>query len=215
VVAPKLLALGLIRLILPVAAPGHLCREDGSLSAALIIRSKPGALIQYKRGCVRVKESPYAAEMNTTISTVVDGIAVNLLRLHGLGLRNIVVANLASMACSPYITVASNYTACSRNSTLAFETRHHNALLVRRVRLLKRQLRGANFVIVDQTKAFQHIFHHGSQYGKIRETQTCKSIETVSDAFLQFFILNKFVGVIMQGWVLQHGVLQLRLLNFE
>jgi phospholipase/lecithinase/hemolysin len=100
------------------------------------------------------------------VTTVVDGIALNLVRLHGLGFRNIVVANLASMACSPYITVASNYTSCSSNSTLAYESSTHNALLARRVRLLKQELRGASFVIVDQTKAFEHIFHHGAQYGK-------------------------------------------------
>jgi len=119
-----------------------------------------------------VKESAYASETNTTITTVVDGIALNLVRLHGLGLRNIVVANLANMACSPFNTVASNYTACSSNSTVAFETSQHNELLVRRVRLLNQQLHGANFIIVDQTKAFYHIFHHSAQYGKILEPQT-------------------------------------------
>lgn len=111
------------------------------------------------------KESEYATEMKTTVTTVVDGIALNLARLHSLGFRYIIVANLASMSCSPYITVQSKYTSCSRNASLAFETLNHNLLLEQRVKLLNRHLRGAHFVIVNQTKAFEHIFHHGSQYG--------------------------------------------------
>jgi hypothetical protein len=83
---------------------------------------------------------------------VVDGIALSLMRLHGLEFCHIVVATLASKACSPYITVASNYTACSSSSTLAYESSTHNALLARHVHLLKQELRSASFVIMDQTQ---------------------------------------------------------------
>jgi hypothetical protein len=83
---------------------------------------------------------------------VVDGIGLRLVRFHSLGFCHIVVATLASKAYSSYITVASNYTACSSSSTLAYESSTHNALLARRMRLLKQELQSASFVIVDQTQ---------------------------------------------------------------
>lgn len=100
------------------------------------------------------------------MTTVVDKIALNIVRLHGLGIRSIIVSNLAVMACSPYITVASNYSSCSRNTTLLNETLQHNALLEKRIQLLKHTLHGSHLVIVNQTKAFQFLFEHGHEYGE-------------------------------------------------
>lgn len=148
-------------------------------------------------GSVGSQESVYALGVKTAVTTVVDGLAFNLVRLHGLGFRNIVIANLASMACSPYITVMSNYSSCSRNTTLAYETSTHNTLLQQRVKLLKQELRGANFVIVDQTKAFEHIFHNGAQYGK---KQPNRSVFTVILSTASYFpvLMNNMCFVIMQ-----------------
>lgn len=105
-------------------------------------------------------------ELGTIVTTVVDKITLNIVRLHGLGIRNIIVSNLAVMACSPYITVASNYSACSRNATLLNETMQHNVLLEKRVQLLKHNLHGSHLVIVNQTKAFEFMFEHGHKYGE-------------------------------------------------
>lgn len=105
-------------------------------------------------------------ELGTIVTTVVDKITLNIVRLHGLGIRNIIVSNLAVMACSPYITVASNYSTCSRNTTLLNETMQHNGLLEKRVRLLKHSLHGSHLVIVNQTKAFEFMFEHGHKYGE-------------------------------------------------
>ncbi|KAG0569983.1 hypothetical protein M758_6G125000 [Ceratodon purpureus] len=111
------------------------------------------------------KKSEYASEVESTVTTIVDGIALNLVRLYGFGFRNVVIANLANMVCSPHITVAANFSSCSSNSTLEYESSTHNELLQQRVRLLNHELQGANFIIVDQSKAFEHLFYNGAQYG--------------------------------------------------
>lgn len=80
------------------------------------------------------KETSESLELGAMVQSVVDGIALNIVRLHGLGLRNIVVLNLSHMACSPMVTVANNYTKCSSNTTLLIETTIHNTLLQRRER---------------------------------------------------------------------------------
>ncbi|KAH8947622.1 hypothetical protein BDL97_11G052600 [Sphagnum fallax] len=103
------------------------------------------------------------------ITTVVDGIALNIMRIHQLGIRNIIVADLVLMACMPYITASVGYAHCSHNQTLRNETTQHNLLLERRVNLLNQELAGssaARIIIVDQTKAFWYLMHEGaSKYG--------------------------------------------------
>lgn len=111
------------------------------------------------------KETATSNQTKTMAISIVDGIAFSLVRLHSFGFRNIVIANLPSMICSPYITVASNYSSCSANTTLTYETSIHDEFLQQRINLLNKQLRGANFLIVNQTKAFDHIYQNGSQYG--------------------------------------------------
>jgi hypothetical protein len=101
---------------------------------------------------------------------VVDGIALNIMRIHQLGIRNIIVADLVLMACMPYITASAGYAHCSHNQTLRNETTQHNLLLERRVNLLNQELAGSSavrIIIVDQTKAFWYLMHEGaSKYGK-------------------------------------------------
>jgi len=124
--------------------------------------------------------------LGTIVTTVVDKIALNIVRLYGLGIRNIIVSNLAVMSCSPYITVASNYSVCSRNTTLLNETMQHNMLLEKRVQLLKHNLHGSHLVIVNQTKAFEFMFEHGHKYGERDQTLPSQSVFLLPNSILDY-----------------------------
>lgn len=106
--------------------------------------------------------------MDAIVATVVDGIAINMLRIQRLGIRHIVVANIAPGACMPYSTLlVNNSTACIANDTINAQTMLHNSLLEDRVKLLNRLgLHGADIIIVNMTKAFQELFHNGEKYGE-------------------------------------------------
>lgn len=106
-----------------------------------------------------------ASELTTFVTTIVDGTALLIVRLHALGFRNIIVSNIALMACTPLSTMELEFTACSTNSTILTQTSLHNSLLQMRVKGLNLQLRGVHIVIVDQTKAFEELFTHGADYG--------------------------------------------------
>ncbi|KAG0617476.1 hypothetical protein M758_5G191900 [Ceratodon purpureus] len=127
--------------------------------------------------------SAESEELKTFITNVVDGITSNIVRLHRLGIRNIVVANLANMPCSPYVTVDSNFTTCSNNSTITTENSNHNALLEKRMDLLRFELLGANIVILDQTKAFNLLFHNGTNFGFVDPLTPCCYGKDPLDAF--------------------------------
>ncbi|XP_024369129.1 GDSL esterase/lipase At3g09930 isoform X1 [Physcomitrium patens] len=119
--------------------------------------------VRNRRGAFQ--EHDKEQELHTTITTIVDGIALSLVRLYGLGVRNIVVSNLALMACAPFVTEVTTFTSCSRNATLLTQTSLHNSLLQQRVKTLNRNLGGLHIILVDQTKAFEVLFHHGSEHG--------------------------------------------------
>lgn len=112
-------------------------------------------------------------ELKTFLHTVVNGIAVNIVRLHSFGVRNIVVLNLPLLVCTPYSTmdVALDFRACSTNTTFVNETLLHNSLLQQRVRVLNQQLKGLHVIIADQTKAFYQLFYHGSGYGESKSAR--------------------------------------------
>ncbi|KAG0624349.1 hypothetical protein M758_3G241500 [Ceratodon purpureus] len=116
--------------------------------------------------------SPYSDELKSLVANVVDGISFNIMRLHGFGMNNFVVANLPNMPCSPFITAQSNFSACSDNSTIIAENSIHNELLIKRMDLLKNQL-GVRILILDQTKAFDHVFHNGGDFGFTETLKPC------------------------------------------
>ncbi|CAK9221982.1 unnamed protein product [Sphagnum troendelagicum] len=103
----------------------------------------------------------------TFITTVVDGIALNLVRIQELGIRHIMVATVVPLACMPYTTFVNNFTKCVNNQTLSNETIQHNSLLEDRVKLLNKVLPEADIIIINQTKALETLFHNGQEYGHI------------------------------------------------
>lgn len=117
-----------------------------------------------------MKESVFGGqELKTFVYTVVNGIAVNVVRLYSLGIRNIIVMNLPYLPCIPREIrndVALNFGACSTNTTFVTETALHDSVLQQRVRMLNHQLKGLHVVIADQTKALYQLFYNGSAYGE-------------------------------------------------
>ena len=115
------------------------------------------------------KESVYGgqSEQEVFVHTVLNGIAIDIVRLHSFGIRNIVVLNLPLLVCIPLSTleVGLDFRACSTNTTFVNEISLHNSLLQERVRMLNQQLKGLHVVIADQTKAMQQLFYHGPDYG--------------------------------------------------
>jgi hypothetical protein len=100
-------------------------------------------------------------------TSVVDGIALNVLRIRMLGIRHIMVASLVPQTCMPYNTYwVNNSTACITNDMISNETIQHNALLGDRMRLLNYAIPESSIIIVNMTKAFQELFHKGDKYGK-------------------------------------------------
>jgi phospholipase/lecithinase/hemolysin len=95
----------------------------------------------------------------------VDGIALNLLRIHELGIQHIMVATMVPLACVPYTTFVKNFTTCVNNQTISNETIQHNSLLEDRVKLLNKVLPEADIIIINQTKAMETLFHNGQEYG--------------------------------------------------
>jgi len=121
----------------------------------------------------KFQKTELAEELTTFASSVVDGIAVTIVRLYGMGMRHIVVANLPLMECLPLSILELAFKACSPNSTLHKQTALHNALLQERVKVLNEYLRGLHVVIVDQSKAFQELFTHAAKYGFVDPLVPC------------------------------------------
>jgi len=112
------------------------------------------------------KESISTKELNTFVASVVDGIALSIVRLNAIGFRHIIVGNLPYMECIPLSINELAYKGCSTNSTIVNQTSLHNSLLHQRVKGLNQQLSGLRVVIVDLTKAFKELISHPATYGK-------------------------------------------------
>jgi phospholipase/lecithinase/hemolysin len=93
---------------------------------------------------------------------VVEGLTLVLTRIYQLGLRNILVANLAPINCFPLVTLPSNYTNCSAD--LAPLVAFHNELLLQSVAKLN-TLPDANFLILNEMEAFTYVFNNTALYG--------------------------------------------------
>lgn len=133
--------------------------------------------------------SPWKQAVSVLAANVVDGIALNLLRLQMIGIRHIMVASLVPGTCMPYSTIwVNNSNACITNDTMSSETILNNALLEDRVNLLNKGLHGANIIIVNMTKAFQELFHNGEKYGEITFTKTLDDVSHSNFNILQYVL---------------------------
>lgn len=93
------------------------------------------------------------------IARVVNRLTANIRQIHELGVRRILVSNLAPLGCLPAITVSSSYRQC--NGTLNVLVTYHNQLLQQAVALLNRHgsddklpAPSANFTLIDLFTSF-------------------------------------------------------------
>ncbi|GMI84771.1 hypothetical protein like AT5G03610 [Hibiscus trionum] len=88
----------------------------------------------------------------TFISSVVSQLAVNMRRMHGLGVEKIAVGSLPPLGCLPLNTARSSFRQCDRAQNALVDL--HNQLLLRAVANLNNQTNSASFFILDFHGAF-------------------------------------------------------------
>ncbi|KAF8395376.1 hypothetical protein HHK36_019322 [Tetracentron sinense] len=86
------------------------------------------------------------------IASVVNQLALNLKRIHGLGIQKVVVNALEPLGCLPRRTASSSYQQC--NETDNTSVNFHNKLLQQAVEKLNNESKNSTFVILDVNGAF-------------------------------------------------------------
>ncbi|GAB2265291.1 hypothetical protein Dimus_000357 [Dionaea muscipula] len=86
------------------------------------------------------------------VKTVINQLALDLKRMHDLGLPKIVVTTLQPIRCLPSVTVVSSYQSC--NEYLNGLVRYHNQLLVQHVHELNAQVGKPVFFIFNLYDGF-------------------------------------------------------------
>ncbi|KAF9596967.1 hypothetical protein IFM89_014681 [Coptis chinensis] len=98
------------------------------------------------------------------ITTVVNQLALNLKRIHGLGVRKVTVAALPPLGCLPQSTVMSSFQNCNGTQNTAVNL--HNQLLQQAVVKLNNSSRDSAIVILNFYSAFMSAFRsQGNQPG--------------------------------------------------
>jgi phospholipase/lecithinase/hemolysin/uncharacterized surface protein with fasciclin (FAS1) repeats len=116
-----------------------------------------------------------SAELFVFIERVVTGIQANLQRLYDLGVRNVMVANMADEDCLPLFTRANGYKQCSNGKGPFIQI--HNAFLLGAVQSINANNPGARFIILDQWSSFNRLFQQASQGGfKLGLRPCCEGI---------------------------------------
>ncbi|KAG2682939.1 hypothetical protein I3760_10G007600 [Carya illinoinensis] len=90
--------------------------------------------------------------LQSFITTVVNQLAINLKRIHGLGVKKIAVTGIVPFGCLPIFTGTSSFQQCNEtyNSFLGF----HNLLLNQTVEKLNKETKDSPFFIIDLYASF-------------------------------------------------------------
>ncbi|XAR69729.1 hypothetical protein NMG60_11001433 [Bertholletia excelsa] len=105
------------------------------------------------------------------ITRVVDQLAINLKRIHSLGVKRIAVAALQPLGCLPQITAASSFQQCNETKNTAVD--FHNLLLEGAIAKLNHECSssgdGKAFYILDLYGSFTSVLKHKSdQLGNLK-----------------------------------------------
>ncbi|XP_010558202.2 PREDICTED: GDSL esterase/lipase At5g03610-like [Tarenaya hassleriana] len=126
---------------------------------------------QYSVALVSVAGNDYSAYLarngsidgfQTFIKQVVDQTALNLKRIHTLGVRKIVVPALQPLGCLPRTTVASSFQRC--NETFNLLVNVHNTMLQQAVAKLNNETKGSTFIVLDLYNAFLTVFKNRGEH---------------------------------------------------
>ncbi|KAF7148600.1 hypothetical protein RHSIM_Rhsim03G0077600 [Rhododendron simsii] len=97
------------------------------------------------------------------IACVVDQIAVNLKRIHDMGVRKVAVTAIEPFGCLPKFTVANSFQQC--NETVNTLARLHNTLLQQAVAKLNSECKDPEaFIILDLYDAFASILNNKGNF---------------------------------------------------
>ncbi|KAG7958209.1 hypothetical protein I3843_10G008100, partial [Carya illinoinensis] len=94
-----------------------------------------------------------AEGLQSFITTVVNQLAINLKRIHGLGVKKIAVTFIEPFGCLPIFTGTSSFRQCNEtyNSFASF----HNLLLNQTVEKLNKETKDSPFFIIDLYASFR------------------------------------------------------------
>ncbi|XP_022862678.1 GDSL esterase/lipase At5g03610-like isoform X2 [Olea europaea var. sylvestris] len=100
--------------------------------------------------------------LTSFMSKVIDQLAVNLKRVHGLGARKIVVTSLQPLGCLPRSTRMLSFQKCNETENIAVN--YHNLLLQQAVVKLNNETRNCAIFIVDLYSSFTSVIQHKRDY---------------------------------------------------
>ncbi|KAK9170440.1 hypothetical protein Syun_002580 [Stephania yunnanensis] len=101
------------------------------------------------------------------IVSVVNQLALNLKRIHDLGVKKVAVIGLQPLGCLPRSTASSSYQRCNGTENMAVG--FHNSLLKEAVAKLNTESKSSAFVILDLYKAFTTVFNTSQNHpGSVR-----------------------------------------------
>ncbi|GAV66088.1 Lipase_GDSL domain-containing protein [Cephalotus follicularis] len=92
------------------------------------------------------------------ITQVVNQLALNLKRIHGLGVKKLAVAALQPLGCLPSSTVLSSYQKCNETQNQLVSL--HNLLLQQAVAKFNNETKDSTFVILDLYDAFINVINN-------------------------------------------------------
>ncbi|KAJ6776363.1 hypothetical protein OIU74_000527 [Salix koriyanagi] len=90
------------------------------------------------------------------ITKVVNQLVMNMKRIHGMGVKKVVVTALQPLGCLPRITFTSSFQQC--NGTVNELFSFHNLLLQQAVIKLNNETKESTFAILDLYDAFMAVF---------------------------------------------------------
>ncbi|KAJ6298055.1 hypothetical protein OIU76_019227, partial [Salix suchowensis] len=90
------------------------------------------------------------------ITKVVNQLVMNMKRIHGMGVKKVVVTALQPLGCLPRITLTSSFQQC--NGTVNELFSFHNLLLQQAVIKLNNETKESTFAILDLYDAFMAVF---------------------------------------------------------
>ena len=92
---------------------------------------------------------------------VVKQLAVNLKRIHGLGVKKVAVAALQPLGCLPGSTAMASFRQC--NGTVNLLVNYHNLLLEKAVAKLNNGTNDSPFLILDLYASFMFVFDNNGK----------------------------------------------------
>ncbi|KAK6147169.1 hypothetical protein DH2020_018081 [Rehmannia glutinosa] len=103
-----------------------------------------------------------AQGLQNFIPLVINQLALNLKRIHGLGATKVAVTSLEPLGCLPRMTETSSFQQCNASQNLAVG--YHNLLLQQTVDKLNNDTKSSTFFILDLYNSFTTVLEQKGDY---------------------------------------------------